>query len=457
VTLLQRLFSLFSPPPAEPAQPEQETFARLNDLAPLQDDPRGGPEPQENAFICREAVLGRDERVAGYEFTLPQRLQSRLRDKRELIRKVYDEALIRNLAAIRIDTLLGQRLAFMDVSPAALGSPELARLPADNLVLAITVPPGLPVDLAALGERLAQLKAAGYRIAWNMETPGPANLLEVADFLRVDFPASTPESLQALAQDLKSMDAEQRPRLVARMLESYEDFRFCFDRGFDYFHGSFINAREAWRQPGQALNRVQVALILNRLRQGAEPRELALDLRQDPVLTFKLLRYINSPAMGLVCHVESIDQAVVILGREKLYRWLSVLLLHVKNPGYREWVLMEQALVRGAFMERLVPKDGDNAFLTGLLSLLDQLLGAPLDSLLKDIQLPEEVRQALLERQGPLAAILHLASVCESNDADAIQQGATEQGLAQAKLNDAMFQALQWAHEVILVSEEASL
>ncbi|HET7775903.1 MAG TPA: HDOD domain-containing protein [Azospira sp.] len=462
--LLQRLFKAFARHPAAEA-PEQETFRRLNHLAPLQSaegpdsviaaagsDPRQG-----NAFVCREAILGRDERVAGYEFALPQRLQSRLRDKRELIRKVYDDALIRNLGAIQVDTLLGRRLAFVDISPAALASPELARLSPDNLVLSITVPAGFQTDAGALLPRLTALREAGYRIGWNAGCGALSleSLLERVDFLLVDLPTYPAETLPDLLRQLDGLPTANRPRLVARQMENYEAFRCCYDLGFDYFHGPFVNAREAWHQPAQSLNRMQVALVLNQVRKGAEARELALALRQDPVLTFKLLRYINSPAMGLQRQLESIDQALVLLGRERLYRWLSLLLLHVHNPGYREWVLMERALVRASFMERLAPQAQDEAFLAGLLSLLEQLLGQGLASLLADITLPEAVRRCLLQGEGPLAGLLALAECCERADPEAIRAGAEALGLEEAQLNAAMFPALLWAHQVIEASGEA--
>lgn len=463
--LLHRLFSAFGRSPASEKTPEHETFLRLNHLAPLQsgETPDGvgaasGPPSHESAFVCREAVLGRDERVAGYEFALPQRLQSRLRDKRESIRKVYDEALIRNLTDIQVGALLGQRLAFVEVSPAALTSASLRKLAPDNLVLSVTLPKGFQTDIPKLLQRFSDLKGEGYRLGWHVDNPtiGLEQLWCRVEFLMVDMQTYPTEALQALLQQLKALPEENRPRLVGRQVQSYEAFRAGYDLGFHYFHGSFISTREAWRQPAQSLNRLQVALILNQLRKGAEARELALALRQDPILTFKLLRYINSPAMGLQRHLDSIDQALVMLGREQLYRWLSLLLLHVQNPGYREWVLMERALVRASFMERLAPQAADEAFLAGLLSLLDQLLGQPLEGLLAEISLPEGVRQGLLQRQGPLAGLLALAECCENDDPEAIRAGAEALRLDQAQLNAAMFPALLWAHQVIAASEEAT-
>ena len=457
-SLWQRLSQWFSsPPPDQPCPPPAATaFQELQNLAPRADGEEDLP-VRNSAFICREAILGRDQRVAGYEFSLPQRLQSRLKDKREVIRKVYDEALIRNLAAIEVGTLLGDRLAFVELTPLALASPELLRLPPGHLVLALVPPPGTRLNLAELQPRLQALRQRGYRIGVGLESGEQLPPAGELDFLLLNTSSLLPETVAELLA--RCQQGDQPLQIIACQVESYEVFRVCFDAGCYYFQGSFINQRQSWQQAGHSLNRPLLAMALNQLRQGAETRDLAQTLRQDPVLTFKVLRYINSPVLGMQRQVDSIDQALLVLGRERLYRWLSLLLLHVEKPAYPEWVVMERALVRAAFMEKvwqeLGHENGEGAFLAGLLSLLDQLLGEPLATLLQDITLPEEVRLALLEGQGPLAPLLALAALAETSQVEEIQRAGEALGLDQARLNGAMFPALAFAHQVIEASAGA--
>lgn len=442
--LLKRLLSFFA---TDTAAAEADTnFVRLNDLAPLGESLPG------SAVICREPVLNRQERVAGQHFFLPRHRQSPLRDKRERIRRAHDEALLHNLAGVGLEAMLGEHLAFLDLSPAALTSVEALRLPPDNLVLVVDIPAGLPPPTPDLLPCLERLAARGYLLGWqaaNALPPAlaPALLAQVR-YLVVDLPNLDPEALQSLPQRFWSATT-QPLQLVARQTRSYEEFRACFALGFDYFQGSFVSQRQDWRQPGQSLNRLQVVMLLNLIRRGSEAKELALALRQDPVLTFKLLRYINSPAVGLQRPLESVDQALLLLGREQLYRWLSLLLLHVDNPGGREWILMERALVRAAVMERLLPALADEAFLTGLLSILDELLGLPLEILLADLTLAPPVAAALLHGEGPLAALLALACSCDSGRELDIDSAAAHGGFAPAAINGALAPALAWAQKVL--------
>ena len=116
-------------------------------------------------------------------------------------------------------------------------------------------------------------------------------------------------------------------------------------------------------------------------------------------MTFKLLRYLNSPAIGLQNPILTIDKALLILGRERCFRWLSLLLFDIKQSNFRERLLTEQALTRAFFLESLaglgkVPKDKDALFILGLFSMLDLLMGMPMAELLEQTQLPEALHQA---------------------------------------------------------------
>jgi len=126
------------------------------------------------------------------------------------------------------------------------------------------------------------------------------------------------------------------------------------------------------------------------------------------VLAFKLLRYLNSPAFGLSQPVLTIDKAVMVLGRERCYRWVSLLLFDIQQSGYRERVLIEHALTRAFYLESLAgqgllqgPKE--ELFILGLFSMLDLLIGHPLETILQETHLPAPVHHALLGQGEPTA------------------------------------------------------
>lgn len=454
------LKSLFGRKPAAPAAPDpQADFARLNALAPLQ-RPAERPDPAVGqgaaaTFVCREAVLNRTERIAGYEFSLHRRLHARLRDARVLIRKVYDDALLRGLASLQVDSLLGHRLAFIDLAPASLDNPLLGQLPAANCVLLLDAPADAALDVPVLGAAMDRLAARGFRLGWRMRPGAPVvpELLARCHFVQVLTPGFDGLQIAALLGQLRALPAIDGGRqLLASDLASYDDFSLCFRAGFDHFQGPFITSRERWTPPKGDVDRTRVIQLLNQARAGAETAALAGGLRQDPVLTYKLLRYINSPAIGLQKAVTTLDQGLLVLGREKFYRWLSLLLFDMKRSGFAERSLIEQALVRARLMETvgqgLPGINADHLFLTGMFSLLDELLGQPIEQVVAQVAVPDAVRDALLRRQGPLAPFLSLAVASETGDPDDIREQAEHCGVSADQVNRELLGALVWANEI---------
>ena len=127
----------------------------------------------------------------------------------------------------------------------------------------------------------------------------------------------------------------------------------------------------------------------------------------------------------------------------------------MKDRGFAERALVEQALVRARMMETLGAGtvDPDLAFLTGLLSLLDQLLGRPIGDVLSQITLPSDVKDALLTQTGPYAPLLELAKVCEQGDQALMAAAASKCRLAEDAVNTQLIAALSWAHTVAAITE----
>ncbi|MDR2164798.1 MAG: HDOD domain-containing protein [Zoogloeaceae bacterium] len=432
---------------------------------------------EREGFISREPLLGRDQRIVAYEFS--HALQSRIAEKRLLVRQFYDDVLLRHLAALDLDGFLEGRLAFLELSPASLSHPAFVQLPRHNifLSLALTVTDAPLADMALVRAlpSLKALRANGTRVgmkwqyAWKMEASGWDALLAEIDFIRIswrEFQDDSDDALERLVSLLRpvtrTLTAGTSPlRLVASELRTPEDFRRAYRLGFDLFRGDFINHREPGKISRSSTNRLRILQLLRHLRHDAETSRLTQEIRQDPVLSYRLLRYVNSAALGLNRQIGSLDQALTILGRDTLYRWLSTLLFHVVDPGYYEWALTEQALARAALMERLGKYAGhagltrDDLFLAGLFSLLDKLLGEPLEKLATDIQVSDELRAALVHRRGPLAQYLAFAEACETTNTENIAARAQALGLSAQMVNLAIVEALAWAQEMTRFSETA--
>ena len=452
---LSKLFGRSAP--AQPAaEAQKRDFEQLNALAPVADAAAAADTAEmARSFLCREAVLNAEQRVAGYEFQLRKAARDRVRVQSRRIHHVYNEVVVRNIVQFSIRKLLGHRLAFVPVLDSFLASPVLRELPAQGVVLSVERVAGDEPDLAQVAGQARELREAGFALALEECFDGAHfdALAPLTDYFVVDTARHSPAEIKALVGRLA--EANGRAAMVARDLESYDDFTLCQKLGFRLFQGPFITSREDWTANQVGPQGLRVCDLLNRLRRDAETAELAKILRQDAVLSYRLLRYVNSAASGLRQKITSIEHALVMMGRAKLYRWLTLLLFGSAQSVPGAAALLENALVRGRLMElagqaRLKPADQDSLFVTGLFSMLDLVLRVPLAEALRPIQLPEEIPAALLRREGPYAPYLELALACESFDQDRITAASALCGLDAATVNERHIEAITWVQDIDL-------
>ena len=241
-------------------------------------------------------------------------------------------------------------------------------------------------------------------------------------------------------------------------MQTYDDFSLCYQCGFDYFIGEFVSRRENWHPPKSEISRSRVFDVLNMIRAGAEYDAIADKLRLDPILAFKLLRYINSPGIGLLQKVDDISQVLMLLGRDRFYRWISLLLFDFKQVGYQGRVLIEQSLTRARFMESIaglgnIPNSADQLFLVGLFSLLGVMMNQPLVIVLKQVSVPEDVASALYGDPGKLSDALSLGIAVEYSVPDDISVAAAQCGLDEKTVAALMIDALAWTQQVVSSSQ----
>jgi EAL and modified HD-GYP domain-containing signal transduction protein len=198
-------------------------------------------------------------------------------------------------------------------------------------------------------------------------------------------------------------------------------------------------------RPAQA----HILQLINLVRKQASTAEIEEVLKHDPTLSFNLLRFINSAGFGMRSEVTSFKHAVMLLGLNRLFKWAALLLTTSRN-GDMPPAVGTTAVARGRLMELLAqeslpPEDCDNAFVVGVFSLLDTMLGMSMENALATVTLPDSVTQALLHRTGPLAPFLELTVACESGDDQVFARTVTQLGLNNNQVNLAHMDALVWA------------
>jgi c-di-GMP phosphodiesterase len=445
-------------------QRQNEDFMRLNQVAPLLKPVNGAavaavpagnadqaPSQQTHSIVCREAVLGTDQRVKAYSFILRHKVNERVRDSSTNIRQLYDDVLLRNLQGMEIQRLLGHRLAFITVSASSLDLPVLEQLPREGAVYVVGPNEQLAANPAEKLARLAHLKALGYRLGLHgagIERPDMAPFLALADFMFVDVAEhDIPTIRTQLGAAAKGMTSKM---FVAMNIKTREEFHVCSKLPFSMYQGVFVTSRESWNTPKMDASRLKIVQLLNKMRSEAEVDELSALIRQDPALSFKILRYINSPGIGLLQKATTIEQAMMVMGRQQLYRWLTLLMFTSGDSHGLDRALLENALVRARLCELLAENalasdERDELFVAGVFSLLDILLGSPMAAVLKQVCLPPMVNKVLLHREGKYAPYLNLAIACEQHDAENIAALSEAIGMAAKQVNSLHIEALVWA------------
>ena len=288
------------------------------------------------------------------------------------------------------------------------------------------------------------LRARGHRIALDDYSPQVSDrrLLEVADIVKLEVTHPPADELGRLARELQTAGFE----LIAENVESREDFERCVALGFKGFQGNFLQQPETFRArrvPVSRLGALRLASALQNVDYSLDEVERLLS--QDVSLSYRVLRCINSSYYNLPRRIDSIRQAVVILGLDTL-RQLSGLLC-LQGLDDRPPSLIMQAITRGRMCEQLGKlggaRDAGPFFITGLFSLLNALLGVPTRKVVEELPLTPEVVKALVAGEGPLGLALQCTRAYERGVWDHAVYGDLAPHLIRAAYVDALFWAEQ--------------
>jgi len=291
----------------------------------------------------------------------------------------------------------------------------------------------LTAEASALDQDIAiQARELGFRFATAPETENPDQ--PDGNFRLVPLAAGTRPS----------------PDTVITGVETTIDFEQAKARTAMYFSGGFFMdcLPKAAARGSIHPSHMVVLELMAAVQKEAEPKDLEILVKRDVTLSFKLLRYINSPYFGLAQRVESIRHAVSILGYQQLFKWLA--LLAVTAGGGAAPALTHAAMARAKLMELLGSKgmdrkDQDNLFVTGMFSLLDRIMGIPLEQVLVHVNLPESISEALLAGTGKYHRFLGLALACEGG---ALPEQESYVDLDAKTVNIAHLEAIEWATQI---------
>jgi EAL and modified HD-GYP domain-containing signal transduction protein len=400
-----------------------------------------------NTLLCREAVLDREQKIAGYRFLLQAKSIKQVRhNHNRAFLHLCAEILIDALARAKVSELLSGRRCFVSLPDTFLASERIARLPAENTCLCLIPVADVRPRPQWLAAQIARLRDQGYQVGVPnpIQHPEYRTLLGAVDLVYFQTPRANVAQMMMLFTDLAA--AAPQAEVLALGLPGMEDFRFYYNQGVNLFQGQFVTSREPWEAKNLGVDMTRLTLILKKLRSEADNAEIAALIKQDVALTVRLLRYINSAASGLRNPIASIEKALLLLGRANLMRWL--LLCSADSGQPRAAAVFETALVRARTMELFAatkpPEMRDALFLTGLLSLVDVILQQPLAHVLSSMPLDPEIIEAILQNTGPYAPALELAQACEIQDPSFLVAAAERCEVAPEQVVQWHMEALVW-------------
>lgn len=366
-------------------------------------------------------------------------------------REMTSQVIANSLMDIGLHALTGDKPAYINFPRDMLLDDTAMLLPPERI--GIEVLETVDVDDAVL-EVVRRLKDKGFRIVLDdfEYDDSKRGLVELADIVKVDVLVNPdiPATLSALRQSSVT--------LLAEKVETYEQHEQMKQLGFTQFQGYFFCRPQAVN--GVRLPESKLA-VMRALRQAstAESIDQMFDvIGRDVNLSYKLLRYINSVALGVRVKIESIERALTMLGLENIQRWLAMLSMVMLGED-RPLELVRQTLLRGKLMEDLAQLQGlgrlPDYFMLGMFSLLDALLDQPMETAVQEIALPEIVRQGLFDTGSVPARMLTLLGDLERADWRGIAFGCRLLGLEFDAVMLAQVEAARWLEHYLTVLSDS--
>ena len=407
----------------------------------------------DDIFLGRQPILDRDQNLVAFE------LLFRLSNDVDADANVTDNAtatanvIVNAYGALGIEEVLGEKRGFVNVDAELLMSDAICMLPSKNVVLEILESVKITDEIV---QRCIELKQMGYQLALD-DVVGVNKeielLLPIVNIVKVDILTFEKEQIIDVVKQLKSWPV----LLLAERVHSGEQAKQCMELGFEMFQGYYFVKPEILSAKRADPAKLSLLNLLTLAMSDCDAEEIEQELKHQPSLSYNLLQMVNSTASGFSKNINSIKQAVMVLGRKQLLRWIQLLLYTADNNNEKiPDAMLQMAATRGKLMELIAaterPHDKshqDRAFMVGILSLLDALLGIQMDEIIGKLNIPSDISQALISRSGRLGLELKLIEANEGGEVASIKSILTELNfLSLGELTNLELEALGWANRI---------
>ncbi|ABR89716.1 signal transduction protein [Janthinobacterium sp. Marseille] len=365
-------------------------------------------------FLARQPILNNDQDLVAYELLFRRASSGPANVVDDL---AATASVIAHASELGIGNVIGNSLGFFNVDAAVLMCDFVNFLPSDKVVLEILETVEITHELV---ERVSELVAQGFTFALDdviSHSDALKDLLPLIKIIKIDITGMSTTELGKLADHFRLEDK----LLLAEKVETQEQFEACMKLGFHYFQGYYFARPVILSGKKLAPSQLAIMQLMALIMADADTAEIERNIKKDASLVLTLLRLANTPGVGVTQRIDSLGQALTVLGRRQLQRWLQIILYAEHNKGsHFTSPLLQLATTRGKLLELITEKlrpdnrsMADTAFTVGIMSLMDTLFSQSMEEILDQVSVVEEVTDALLYRKGFYGDLLKLAEYIE--------------------------------------------
>lgn len=396
-------------------------------------------------FIARQGIYNREENVVAYELLYRNSLKNNFSESVQDEEATYK--VIENISSFGLDILTDNKLAFVNFPEKLIKKNIATLLPKERVVIEVLESVNPSEDVI---KQLIYLKELGYYIALDdvVDVKDIISFIGVIDIVKIDFILSSKESRKRIAQVCKKF----KIRMLAEKIETLEDLEEAKGLGYDYFQGYYYSKPAIFLGKDIAIKNTSIfTLLVELIREEYDIDKVEYIMKTDIALTYKFLRFINSSYFSFLQEIKSLKQAILLIGREELRKWLSILsVVEISSGKSDEYA--KNIVIRAKFCEAIAATicydDLSSAFMVGLFSNLNLMIEKDIYYVVENLPVNMEIKKALIGEKNILREILELALAYEVLDNKKIEEKCTNLKIDDGILFDIYYNAIQWSKNI---------
>lgn len=391
-------------------------------------------------FVGRQPIYNPRLEIFGYELFFREHEvgQADFDDPSEASYRV----MLNSLLEMGLDQLVGKNKAFFNVTPDVLNQTLLQALNPKQVVLELSNHAELNEETLAL---LDKVHAQGFTLALDnyVYASSTRNAVNLAQIIKLNVSELNETELRNQMKILRQYNV----KVIAEKLETHEQYELCHSLKFDFYQGYFLTYPNILCGKRLPTNRLTILQLMSKLQNpNIKVKEVEELISKDISLAYRLMRYINSAYFALPEPVESIHRAVVMVGLERIRQWVSLLALSKLDDKPHD--LLITSLARAKMCELLAAEiNAENIgsyFMVGMFSLLDVVMDTPMEELIQTLPTTDEIKDALLKREGRMGEVLKCAIAYERSDWDQVILGDLDNQI----IISCYLKAIEWAGDL---------